>query len=208
MKHLALVTSALVLTLLPARAVWVDAEAFGAALHGWRKDHTAVYSINNNTYRTHRPTATATENGGVFLSTRIEEGGRMSKGAVSFLELTFTAQGHLVAAQIRATMGGKRLDTGLVTRRPDAPDPVVPEQGPAEVGPAWETPTTALVNDLFTRLDAELGKLDAKEGEKPRRDIFGRLTGGANKRSDVPAALRHNLNLLLAHVHPGAWRGK
>tara|TARA_A100001037_G_scaffold306864_1_gene357682 strand:- start:23960 stop:24577 length:618 start_codon:yes stop_codon:yes gene_type:complete len=205
MKRFSLLAVLFFTSLLPSPATTLNVEAFGKALHGWKKDRTASYTINNNRYRTHRPTATRTQGGGLFISTRIEEGGRLSSGAVCVLELTFSPEGHPIAAQIRATMKGKRLDTGLVTRKAAAPLPTEGE-GTAEAGAGWQTPTNTLVMDLFTRFDAELRKLDGKEGGRQRRDIFGRVTGSANKRTDVPAAIRHNLNLLLGHV--GSGRGK
>ena len=71
----------------------------------------------------------------------------------------------------------------------------------AERGPAPVTPsaTEALVLDLFSRLDSEFAKLNAGD-EKTRRDIFGRLTRKTTLGVDLPAAVRHNLNLILACV--------
>lgn len=202
MKYIPLALTLAITGFAPASAVTLDSQAFGASLNGWRKDRTAVYDINNNSYRTHQPTATRTKGGGLFVSTRIEEGSRSSKRAVCFLELTFTPEGHLVGAQIRATLEGKRLDTGLVTRAAELPAPVVDEGG-AKPTKAWETPTSRLVNELFSRFDTELNKLDVKDDDKPkRRDIFGRLSA-SNKGKDIPAAVRHNLNLLLASVGSG-----
>lgn len=205
MKHLALIAAFALAGLLPSGAVTLNMEAYGAALHGWKKDRTASYTINNNRYRTHQPTGTVTDGGGLFLSTRIEEGGRLSTGAVSFLELTFDPGGALIAAQIRMRMHGKRFNTGLVTRKPVVP-PLPDEIGPSE--PEMQNPTNALVMDLFTRLDTELAKLEGKDGGNVRRDLFGRITGSASKETDVPSAIRHNLNLILTHIGPGMWIDK
>lgn len=197
MKHITpiILFSLLASSLVPA--VELDVEGLGAALRGWKKDRTAVYGIHNKSYRTHLPTSTPTREGGMFITTRIEEGNRLSSRAVCLLELTFSPDGTLEAAQIRATMAGKRLDTGLVSRLGGGDPLAVPAEG---IAGGAERSSAALVADLFTRFDRELGKLDAKDGEKPRRDILGRLTGASHGQSDVPAALRHNLNLLLAHV--------
>lgn len=207
MKTIVLITTLLAIGLLPVRAVYFDVDGFGNSLHGWNKDRTATYSINNYTYRTHRPTGTDTKSGGLFLSVKIEEAGRYSGRSVGFLELTYSRAGELVAAQIRATIADKRLDTGLVTRAPEAPVDLEGEGGGAASPLDALSPTDRLVLDLFSALDTELNKLDPKDGEKPRRDLFGRLSGRSSNKSDFPAALRHNMNLLLPRIGPGGRAG-
>jgi len=191
MKHIVVAATLFVSFVMPLKAVSFDAEAFGASLHGWRKDRTAVYTINNRTYRTHVPTTTRTRDGGLFISTRIERGGR--SGPVCFLELTFGPGGTLMAGQVRVNVGRKLLDSGLVTR---SEPQVAGEEGAELPPPASET----LVLQLFSRLDAELAKLSAKD-KQGRRDIFGRLARSTSGGADIPAAVRHNMNLLMANVH-------
>ena len=198
MKYLALLTSASLLTILSCQAQMVDLQAFGNRLNGWKSNQTATYSINNNSYTTHMPTLTRTQGGGSFVSTRIEHSPRVAdRRAVCFLETTFNASGQLVAGQIRINTLSKQLNTGVVPLR--APSL---EEGEVALLP----PTDQLIQDLFSRLDTELAKLDADD--KGRRDLFGRFSSRGPNRTDLAAAIRHNLNLLLASTGGGGYGAK
>ena len=202
MKSMTIAMALLATSVLPAAAVGLDEENFGVLLNGWRDNRTAIYSINSATFITFRPTVTNTSGGGLFVSTRIEEGSR-GQGASCVLELKFSRQAQLVGAQIRMIAGEQRLDTGFVKRQAaPAPSDSGEGDGPASVPTeTWSTPTGRLVDELFTRLDNEIAKQAAASDGKPvRRDIFGRVKGRGTDSPVVPAALRHNLNLLLANV--------
>lgn len=194
MKYIATIACASLLSLLSAGASSIDTESFGASLNGWKKNRTASYSINNSGYRTHQPTVTETTDGGMFVSTRIDRGRCFgSKGATCFLELTFSPAGTLTVGQIRINAEGMQLNTGAVARR-------VETATEGEEAISLVSPTESLVQELFTRLDSELAKLDKAEDKGGRRDILGRLSNSDESTANYSAALRHNLNLLLANV--------
>ncbi|MDA0766631.1 MAG: hypothetical protein O3A92_07395 [Verrucomicrobia bacterium] len=179
---------------LSASAVSFDAEAFGSALNGWRKNRTASYSVDNHSYRTHRPTVTQTHGGGMFVSARVDHCPRGGKATSSYIELVFSGEGHLLSGQIRIKVGEKSLNTGQVVRAPEKP---APTEGEAEQDlEPWKTPTMQVVMDLFSALDSELGKLE-KDDTKGKRDVFGRIFGQDFGSADLAAALRHNVNLML-----------
>lgn len=179
-----------------AFAVTFNNDGFGGQLNGWHKNRTATYSFTDARYRTHMPTITATPSGGMFLTTQVDLLGGGKKGAVTYLSLTFSRSGVLESAQIRGTRGGKEIDTGMI-RRPEAPAAPMAAEGEAAAPAKPFHATDELINELFNRLDAELNKKDAKEGE--RRDLFSRLSGGS-RQADLAAGLRHNINLILQNV--------
>lgn len=194
MKRIAALAFASLLTCFSADAASLDTQSFGASLNGWNKNRTASYTINNSAFRTHIPTVTGTTDGGIFISTRIDRGGGFgSAPATCFLELTFSPEGYLTVGQIRIKMKELFLNTGAVTRRADP----VPAEGEEVV--VYTSPTETLVQELFGRLDTELAKLNADE-DAGKRDLFGRLSGSDESTANYAAALRHNLNLLLANV--------
>lgn len=173
----------------------INLEGLGQSLNGWNKNRTATYTIDNRTYRTHVPTVTPNLDGGVFLSTRIDHLGGLRPDAVCYLELTFTPQGYVGSSQIRITMNGQKLNTGQVLRERS------PESGEeGAVGSAdWRSSHMKMVLDLFAKLDTEFGKMEEKE-KSGKRDLWGRFNGSQLDTADLSAALRHNLNLILAHV--------
>lgn len=181
-----------------ATAVTFNVEAFGNALHGWKKNRTASYSVDNHSYRTHVPTVTFTHGGGMFISTRVDHCPRAGKATSSYIELAFSGDGHLLTGQIRVKVGDKALNTGQIVRAPNKPVPAEGEEAAADPEP-WKTPTTQIVMDLFSALDSELAKL-SKDDTKGRRDVFGRIFGQDFHSADLAAALRHNVNLVLASV--------
>lgn len=183
-----------------ATAVELDIEGFGDSLNGWKKGRTANYTMDNHSYVTHVPTVSRTHGGGIFVSTRIEYKARAGKAAVSYLELAFSAEGHLISGQIRVNINGKRLNTGQVVRAPQSAPAPASEGGVVPVDPEpWKTATTQIVMDLFSALDTELAKLEKGDTEG-KKDVFGRLFGKGFDSADLAAALRHNMNLMLGFV--------
>lgn len=184
--------------LLPAKAVTVDIASFGAALHGWRDNRTASYSIDNHAYLTHIPTVTPNPSGGIFVSTRVEYNPRFGKKMTSYIELNYSADGALLSAQIKIMAGDLRLNTGLVSRPALQAPPAEGEASPLDLEP-WHSPTTRMINELFTSLDGEFAKL-TKRDQDEKKDVFSRVFGKGYQSADLSAALRHNVNLLLGYT--------
>lgn len=181
------------------QAVTVDIDAFGAALNGWRKDRTASYTIHKHPYLTHKPTITPNQAGGVFISTRVDHNPRLGKKMTSYIELNYADDGTLLTAQIKVMAGALRLNTGAISR--PALAPATGDGGaPAPDAEPWLNPTTRMVTDLFTALDAEFAKL-SKRDQDEKKDVFSRVFGKGYQTADLSAALRHNLNLLIGHTH-------
>ena len=195
MKIVALLVAVGFSGLTSAFGLGVNLESLGQSLNGWNKGRVATYTIDNQTYRTHQPTVTKNLDGGIFLSMRVEHLSAIRPDAVAYLELTFTPSGYVGSSQIRLTMNGKKFDTGQVLR----PQEQVLAEG--EVGSAdWRTTHMKLVLDLFSKLDSQFTKSEGKEDKPVKKDIWGRLNGSKLDSADLSAALRHNLNLLLANV--------
>ena len=182
----------------PASAVTVDIDSLGAALNGWRKNRTASYSIDNHSYLTHKPTVTPNAGGGIFVSTRVEHKPRFGKKLTSYIELNYSADGALQSAQIRVMSGDMRLNSGLISRPALKAPPAVGEAPELDLEP-WHSPTTKMVNDLFTSLDTEFAKL-SKRDQEGKKDVFSRVFGKGYQSADLAAALRHNTNLLLGYT--------
>ncbi len=194
MKIVALLIAVGISGLTSAFGLGVDIESLGQSLNGWKKNRTAVYTIDNQTYRTHQPTVTTNLDGGIFVSMRVDHLSSIRPDAVCYLELTFTPSGYVGSSQIRLTMNGKKYATGQVLRE-QARVPVEGEVGSAD----WRSSHMKLVLELFGKLDDQFAKSDGDE-PKGKRDIWGRLNGSELDSADLSAALRHNLNLLLANV--------
>lgn len=194
-----LLSTITLLTCLNSSAVTLDVDTFGNNLNGWRKNRTAHYTIDNHTYRTHKPTVTPTPAGGAFISTRVEFTPILGKKTTSFIELNYSASGTLISAQIRITSGKLRMNTGLITRPTLA---AVPAEGEAPIvnDEPWVSTEGQMVRDLFTALDTEFQKL-AKKDLEGKKDVFSRVFGKGDRGEDLAAALRHNLNLLIANTH-------
>lgn len=190
MKSIALA----ILLITPAFAAGFDAQGFGDSLNGWKRNNTATYDFADASYRTHKPTVTTTPGGGIFISTQVDTFSGGGKAAVSHISAAFSRSGILESAQLRTTVNGKVIDTGLVLRQED---PAPPAEG--EIARPFNG-TTTLINDLMTRYDAETKRVtEPKDGEK--RDLISRITGADSRNANVAAGLRHNLNLILQHTH-------
>lgn len=184
--------------LFPAGAVTVDTDSLGQSLHGWRKNRTASYSIDNHSYLTHKPTVTPSPGGGIFVSTRVEHAPRFGKKTTSYIELSYSSAGTLLTTQIKIMAGDLRLNTGLISRPALEAAPAEGEAPSTDAEP-WNTPTKTMVNDLFKALDTEFAKLTKKDQEG-KKDVFSRVFGAGKKTAGLSAALRHNLNLLLRYT--------
>jgi hypothetical protein len=181
-----------------ALAVSFDTEGFGARLNGWKKNRTAVYSFTDAKYRTHSPTITFSPSGTLFLSTQVDLMALAGKGAICQINLTVSSAGVLEGAQIKATVGGKSLDTGLI-RRQENPVAAAPAEGAAAAPARRVSPTDEMISELFVHFDTEMKKFtDGKETF--RSDLFSRMSGNNVKSADLSAGLRHNINLMLEHV--------
>lgn len=173
-----------------------DTEGFGSRLNGWKKDRTASYAFTDAKYRTHLPTITFSPSGTMFLSTQVDLLAMAGKGAICQIGLTFSPTGTLEGAQIKGTIGGKALDTGLI-RRPEAP--AAPADGETAEPPRPFRATDEMITELFVRFDAEMKKFTEAKGSM-RADLFSRMAGNNVKSADLSAGLRHNINLMLQHV--------
>ncbi|MBK1884210.1 hypothetical protein JIN85_17455 [Luteolibacter pohnpeiensis] len=185
------------LCLLPSGAVTFDMKSLGASLNGWDNHQTAHYSFSDTHYQTHQPTLTRTPSGGMFLSAQVDLISKGSAAAVCHLGLTFSSAGVLESAQVKGTISGKSIDTGLI-RRPDAPQVSAAEESAEPPRPFHAT--DELINEVFVAFDGEMEKA-LGERKKDRKDLISRIfTHGAYK-ADLSAGLRHNLNLILQSVH-------
>lgn len=181
-----------------ALAASFDTEGFGSRLNGWRKDRTATYSFTDAKYRTHSPTITYAPSGTMFLSTQVDLLALAGKGAICQIGLTFSSSGVLEGAQIKGSINGKALDTGLI-RRPETPSSPVPAEGEAAPPPRRFNATDEMIAELFTRFDTEMKKVTESK-ETFRSDLSSRIAGNNVKSADLSAGLRHNVNLMLQHV--------
>ena len=191
MKTLVSITTSL-LMVASASAVYLDINGFGASLNGWRKGRFACYEFVDGHYRTHVPTVTRLTSGGMFVSTRIDQGAGSTN--IVHLELTFSADGRLMIGQVKGTIAGKKVDSGLVTR---AEDIEVTGDGAPQLPVDPLSPADRLAADMFAALDADIVK--NAEGEEERVDLVGRLFGSKNK-ANLAGAARHNYNLILQEI--------
>ena len=193
-----LLTSLLsIMSLAPACfAVTFDMKSFGASLNGWDSHQVANYAFTDSKYRTHQPTMTRTPSGGMFLSAQVDLISRGSAAAVCHLNLTFSSAGLLESAQIKGSVAGKPIDTGLVMR-PEPPQAPIAEEGAAPPRPFLAT--DELIKQVFVAFDGEL-ETALTERKKDRKDLVSRIFSRGAFKSDLSAGLRHNLNLILQNV--------
>lgn len=178
-------------------AISIDLENFGKTLSskGWSKNRTATYSIDNRKYRTHVPTLTRNIDGGSFVSVRIDHLSAIRPDATCYIELTFAPEGYVGASQLRVNMNGHQLTTGQVLIETDSFD--LGEEGFVY---DWRSAHTKMVLELFSKLDSEFARVEGKTKDTGRRDLWGRFNNSKLQTSDISAALRHNLNMLLTNI--------
>jgi hypothetical protein len=183
----------------PAFATGFDSEGFGQRLNGWKNNRTALYDFTDAAYRTYMPTVTDTAGGGIYISTQVDLLLFGGNGAVSHIDMSFDSRGVLQSAQLRSTLAGKTIDTGLV-RRPEEPVPPLAIEGQPAPRVGAFNGTEELIIELFNRYDIEMRKVtEGKDAEK--RDLFSRLAGSKTaKTANLGAGLRHNVNLMVQSV--------
>lgn len=163
-----------VATLAPLTARDFDVAGLGKELGGWdHKSKTAAeYKSGGSNYRTYKPTVSPTPEGGLFISTKIDHirGGDGDDHAQ--LEITFDRAGTVLDSKASLALDGskKPLDTKLVT------------SAAALAGAtAGTTAAVAVALEIFKAL-----------GEFVKTEHGGR--------ANFPAVVRHNFNLIAAHV--------
>ena len=182
----------------PLSAASFDVAGFGGALNGFHpKWKTAKYAINAQNFVTTQPTVTYREDGGLFITCNVHAGKCRTPTNVGVIEINVTSWGELETGQLRLTVNGRNITTALVERPPNEAPPVDGLDAGPNLQP-WRTSTNAMVNTLFADLNQQINKLDPEE--KGTRDLYTRFAGQGNMLTHFPAALRHNLNLLLKSV--------
>jgi hypothetical protein len=177
----------------PAFSASFDSEAFGKRLNGWQKNHTASYQLTDTNYRTYKPSITKASEGGLALSTQVDLVMFGGKAALSHIDMSFSADGTLLSAQLRSSIGSKTIDTGMI-KRPEAPAKVEGETAPVKFNG-----TEQLLTELFNRFHGELAQItEDKNSEK--RDLLSRLFRSKSKIANLEVGLRYNCDLILQHV--------
>lgn len=170
-------------------SVWadvaIDVEALGESLGGWKKD-TVEYELSGSEYRTHKPEITPSPDGGIFLSIRIDHcRGWLASDDHAVLEISFTPDGTVSAAQSTLAIQGRTIASDLIRTSAEAGANLTGMQGAVRIG-------SNLVADLSSKM------LREKIVEA------GRVS--------FPSAVRHNYNLIYqamrklpaAPVEPGS----
>ena len=94
-----------------------DMPGLGASLNGWKKKGgtAAEFKSADSSYRTNQPTVTATPDGGLLVSTKLDHIRGGGGDDHCLLEMTFDSAGKIVSSQAKMEMGDKKFDTGIVT---------------------------------------------------------------------------------------------
>jgi len=153
--------------------VTIDQDVLGRSLGGWKKRSKkyADYDVSGIHYRTYRPVCTATPDGGVYVSVRIDHvRGLFSSDDHAMLEITIDQHGHIASAKSSIAIQGRSVTSDVIEGVNKAGAPATSSIDKAvQIG-------TDLVANLSTKL------LRTKLIE-PGRVAF-------------PSAVRHNFNLL------------
>lgn len=158
--------------------VYVDADAFGESLGGWKahKGKAAEYRISGAMYATFQPEVTPSPDGGIFISLRIDHmRGFLASDDYASLELSFAADGTLVSAQSSLALQGRTISSELIRGGASATTSVA--------APGIDR-AVKVGSDLVADLSAKLLREKIVE---PGRVSF-------------PAVVRHNYNLLYRAV--------
>ncbi len=158
-------------------AVDIDEDTLGVSLGGWKKSGKkyAQYRIADTTYRSYRPEATMTPDGGTYVSLRIDHvRGWFSSDDHAILEITIDRHGDIVSAQSNIAIQGQSISSDVIMGVSNASQKV-----PTGIDRAVQIGT-----DLVANLSSKL--LRAKIVEA------GRVT--------FPSAVRHNYNLLYQSI--------
>jgi hypothetical protein len=150
----------------------VDQAVFGESLGGWskRSGQAAEYALSGSSYRTYKPEISATPEGGIFVSVRIDHvRGWMSSDDHATLEITVGPTGVISSAKSNIAIQGRSIASDVILGTSAAGQEVTGADRAVQIG-------TDLVADLSSKL------LREKIVEA------GRVT--------FPAAIRHNYNKL------------
>lgn len=156
--------------------VRIDEKVFGDSLGGWKKrdGQTAEYPLSGATYRTYRPEASPTPDGGIFVSVRIDHvRGWLSSDDHAILEVTINNKGAIVSARSNIAIQGRSISSDLIRG-------------------AGETGKVAVGADRAVQIGTDLV---ANLSEKLLREKI--VEAG---RVSFPAALRHNYNRLFQAI--------
>jgi hypothetical protein len=156
--------------------VRIDEKVFGDSLGGWKKrdKQAAEYPLSGATYRTYRPEASPTPDGGIFVSVRIDHvRGWLSTDDHAILEVTINNKGAIVSARSNIAIQGRSISSDLI-------------RGAGETGKA------AVGSDRAVQIGTDLV---ANLSEKLLREKI--VEAG---RVSFPAALRHNYNRLFQAI--------
>jgi len=162
----------------PLAALEIDAESFIASLGGSKalKGKATVYDLSGASYRTYLPEVSPSPDGGLFISVRIDHmRGFLASDDHASLEMTFSADGTLAAAQSSIALQGITISSDLI-------------KGGASASTSVAAPYVDRAVKIGTDLVADLSsKLLREKIVEPGRVSF-------------PAAIRHNYNLLYQSV--------
>lgn len=156
--------------------VRIDEKVFGDSLGGWKKrdGQAAEYPLSGATYRTYRPEASPTPDGGIFVSVRIDHvRGWLSSDDHAILEVTINNKGAIVSARSNIAIQGRSISSDLIRG-------------------AGETGKVAVGSDRAVQIGTDLV---ANLSEKLLREKI--VEAG---RVSFPAALRHNYNRLFQAI--------
>lgn len=94
----------------------LDKKLLGEKLGGWddKDGKAAKYESAGSNYRMYKPSATKTQDGGLFISTKLDHIRGMGGDDHCQLEITLDSAGKIVSAESSITMGDKSFDTGLI----------------------------------------------------------------------------------------------
>jgi hypothetical protein len=170
-----LVASALMASAAMAE-VRIDEKVFGDSLGGWKKrdKQAAEYPLSGATYRTYRPEASPTPDGGIFVSVRIDHvRGWLSTDDHAILEVTINNKGAIVSARSNIAIQGRSISCHLFRGAGETANAAVGADRAVQIG-----------TDLVANLSEKLLREKIVEA--------GRVS--------FPAALRHNYNRLFQAI--------
>ncbi len=177
MKTKFLLTLSFLLTACSTMAgVEVDVEALGKTLGGWtkRNNQSAEYPLSGSVYRTYKPEISATPEGGLFVSIRIDHvRGWLSSDDHAILEITVDPKGNIESAQSNIAIQGRSISTDMILGGNEAGRQLVGTDRAVQIG-----------TDLVANLTAKLLREKLVEA--------GRVS--------FPAVLRHNYNRLFQAI--------
>ena len=135
--------------------------------------------MSGSNYRTWKPSASATSEGGLFISTKIDHIRGLAKDDHNQLEMTYGSTGKITSIRSVMQIQGKvTLDTGLISAAASAAGPQYGEI--AELG-------AEIFNSLYNGIQAM--------NEHGGRENF-------------PAVVQHNINWIGDSVHNINWTGE